>query len=53
MCLFDVLNMDKLTLFNISEKHPSIFNLGFVGLLITGALFMIAGYLLPKQMLTD
>ncbi|MGL5378985.1 YeeE/YedE thiosulfate transporter family protein [Clostridium sp.] len=51
--LFDTLNMGKLTLFNISEKFPSVFNVGFIGLLIVGILFMIVGYVLPKQILKD
>lgn len=49
--LFEALNMGKLTLFNISEKYPSIFNIGFIGVLIVGIIFMIGGYLLPKQIL--
>lgn len=51
--LFETLNMGKLTLFNISEKYPSIFNLGFVGLLIVGIVFIIGAYFLPKQILKD
>ena len=47
--LFNALNMGKLTLFNISDKYPSVFNIGFTGLLITGIIFMTAGYLLPKH----
>lgn len=49
--LFETLNMGKLTLFNISEKFPSVFNIGFIGLLIVGVLLMVAGYLLPKQII--
>lgn len=51
--MFDALNLGKLTLFNISEKYPSIFNIGFGGLLITGVLFMAAGYFLPKKILNN
>lgn len=51
--LFDTLNLGKLTLFNISEKYPSIFNMGFAGLLVTGILFMAAGYFLPKKILNS
>lgn len=51
--LFETLNMGKLTLFNISEKFPSVFNIGFIGLLAVGILFMVAGYFLPKQILKN
>ena len=51
--LFETLNMGKLTLFNISDKYPSVFNAGFVGLLIVGILFMGAAYILPKRILKD
>lgn len=49
--LFEALNMGKLTLFNISDKYPSVFSLGFIGLLIVGILFMAFGYFLPKKIL--
>ena len=45
--------MGKLTLFNISNKYPSVFNAGFVGLLIVGILFMGTAYILPKRILKD
>ena len=51
--LFDILDMGKLTLFNISDKYPAVFNVGFGGLLIAGIMFMILGYILPKQILKD
>lgn len=51
--LFETLNMSKLTLFNISEKYPSVFNVGFVGLLVIGILFMGTAYILPKRILKD
>lgn len=47
--LFDVMDWGKLTLFNISDKYPSVFNFGFVGLLIMGALFMAAACFIPQQ----
>ena len=49
--LFETLNLGKLTLFNISDKYPSVFNIGFEGLLFVGFLFMIAAYLLPNSIL--
>lgn len=51
--MFDALNLGKLTLFNISEKYPALFNMGFGGLLIIGVLFMAAGYFLPKKILNS
>jgi len=44
-----VLNYGKLTLFNISDKFPSVFNIGYVGLLILGIVLMVIGYLIPVK----
>lgn len=44
-------DLGKLTLFNISSKYPSIFNIGYMGLFIAGLFFMLIGYLLPKSIL--
>lgn len=49
--LFDALDMGKLTLFNISSEYPAVFNIGFGGLLLTGVVFMVFGYVLPKQII--
>lgn len=46
-------DLGKLTLFNISPEYPSIFSIGYMGLFITGVLFMILGYILPKSILKD
>lgn len=51
--VFEALNMGKITLFNISEKYPSVFNIGFIGLLFTGILFMGAAYIIPKQIIKE
>lgn len=51
--LFETLNMGKVTLFNISEKYPSIFNIGFIGLLVVGLIFMIMGYFIPKHIIKE
>lgn len=51
--MFEVLNVGKLTLFNISDKYPSIFNISFIGLFIVGLIFMILGYFLPKQIVKE
>lgn len=47
--LFSAMNWGKLTLFSLSEKYPSVFNLGYTGLLFTGILFMAAAYFLPSK----
>lgn len=49
MGLFKTLDYGKITLFNISDKYPSVFNIGFTGLLITGVLFMALAYILPDR----
>lgn len=37
--LYDIMNLDKLTLFNISDNYPALFSISFTGLLIVGLLF--------------
>ena len=44
-------DLGKLTLFNISPEYPSLFNIGYMGLFITGLLFMLVAYMLPKSIL--
>lgn len=44
-------DMGNITLFNLSPKYSSVFSIGFIGLFITGLLFMIGGYLLPKSII--
>lgn len=51
MGLFSALDLGKRTLFNISPKFPSVFNIGFSGLLVTGILFMIFALVIPKKIL--
>ena len=46
--LFSAMNLGKLTLFNISEKFPSVFSIGFGGLAILGILIMAVAILLPE-----
>lgn len=53
MGMFDTLNFGKITLFNISDKYTSVFNIGFTGLLVVGILFMAAAYFLPIRILED
>lgn len=45
--LFNMLDLGKLTLFDITDKYPSVFNFGFIGLLIVGVLFMAAALVIP------
>lgn len=45
---FDILNYGKITLFKISEEYPSIFNIGFSGLLVVSILFMAGAYFMPS-----
>ncbi|NMA83702.1 MAG: YeeE/YedE family protein [Epulopiscium sp.] len=47
--LFSAMDAGKLTLFNISEKYPALLNIGFVGLLLTGVVFMAVAVLLPTK----
>lgn len=51
--LFRTMDLGKLTLFHVSEKYPSLFSLGFTGLLITGLLFMAIAVWLPKRPFSD
>jgi len=47
--VFSTMDLGKLSLFNISEKFPSVFDIGFSGLLITGLLFMGIAFVLPGK----
>ncbi|MDO5518635.1 MAG: hypothetical protein Q4F66_13850, partial [Clostridium sp.] len=49
--LFSTFDLGKKTLFNISSNFPSVFNIGFSGLLITGILFMAFSLAIPKKIL--
>lgn len=47
--LFELMNLGKLTIFNISDKYPSIFQIGFTGLMIMGIFLMLVAYMLPME----
>lgn len=47
--IFDMLNYGKLTLFSISDDYPSVFGLGYFGLLILGILLMAIGWYIPLK----
>jgi len=48
--LFNAMNAGKLTLFNISDKFPSIIGLGFSGLLLMGLILTAIAYVLPAKL---
>ncbi len=47
--LFSTMDWGKLTLFQISDKYPSVFPFGYVGLLIVGILFIAVAFFLPAK----
>ncbi len=47
--LFDTFNYGKITLFHLSDRFDSVFQLGSTGLLITGVLFMAAAWIIPVK----
>lgn len=47
MGMFRIMNLGNLTLFRISDRFPSVFQIGPWGLLAVGILFMAGAYLLP------
>lgn len=47
--LFGAMNLGKLTLFQISDKYPSVFSVGYIGLFIVGLLFIGIAMLLPMK----
>lgn len=47
--LFKIMDLGKLTLFDISDKYPSLFSIGYIGLFISGIIFMILAMLLPTK----
>lgn len=47
--LFDAMNFGKLTLFHISDSYPSLFSIGYGGLLAVGIVFIAAALILPSK----
>lgn len=45
--LFKAMNLGKLTLFKISDKYPSLFQIGYLGLFGLGLLIMFIAVVLP------
>ena len=44
---FEVFNLGKLTLFHLSDKYPSVFEIRYVGLAVMGVVFMAVSMTLP------
>lgn len=47
--VFERLNIGKITFFQISDRFDSLFNIGHLGLVFMGILFMILAYLMPTN----
>lgn len=47
--LFDTMNFGKLTLFNISDKFPSVIPIGMPGLMILGIILVAFSIILPVE----
>lgn len=47
--LFQLLNMGKITLFNISPKYPAVFSVGYEGLLLFGLVLMGICWFIPQK----
>lgn len=47
--LFEALSIGKKTLFAISDKYPSVFSIGFWGLLVMGIVFVAISFVLPEK----
>lgn len=44
---FEVFNLGKFTLFHLSDKYPSVFQIGYIGLAVMGVVFMAVAMTLP------
>lgn len=47
--LFQIMDLGKLTLFHISDQFPSVFPVGYGGLLATGLVLILAALLIPDR----
>lgn len=47
--LYDTLNLGSLTLFNLADEYPSVFQVSYFGLLISGLFLMAIAYILPQK----
>ena len=43
------MNVGKLTLFKISDKYPSVTEIGYAGLLVMGVVFMATAWFMPQK----
>ncbi len=48
--LFSVLDMGKITLFQLSDKYESVFGIGSVGLAVLGLIFILIAVVLPARL---
>lgn len=46
--LFSTMDLGKRTLFHISDAFPSVFPIGFSGLLVVGLAFIVIAFFLPR-----
>ena len=46
--LFRRMDYGKMTLFQVSDQYPALFEIGFTGLLVTGVIFMALALALPE-----
>lgn len=49
MGLFTLFNFEKITLFQISDKFPSLLTISYPGLMAMGICFMVGAILLPRR----
>lgn len=49
MGIFEAMNFGKLTLFKISDKYPSVTQIGYSGLLVMGVIFMAIAWFVPDK----
>ena len=49
MGIFKSFNFGKMTLFRISDKYPSVTEIGYVGLLVMGVVFMAIAWFMPDK----
>jgi uncharacterized membrane protein YedE/YeeE len=47
--VFKAMNYGKITLFKISDKYPSVTEVGYLGLLVMGSLFMAIAWFMPDK----
>lgn len=51
--LFDVANYQRVTLFQLTAENEALIPIGFGGLFVMGALFMLIGIMIPEKIVTN